>query len=923
MVIKLRGFGIKSLLASKSLIPLTTPRHVHFSPQGFIQKSLSHPLLTCSFSGHHLSDEMPQRGGIVFHILKLLKHTSLDTNLIASIHCLSVKSDAISDLSARTSLLTAYARAHDLDSSMALFDEAVARDVIIWNAIINAFVLNRHFQTSIVLFQEMVKGFGEYDSTTLVIMLSALSRTHNLRHGTALHGMIIKRCFDLDVYLCNALVDMYAKCGDWNSSELVFGGMEVKDATSWNSMINGSLYNDLPVKSVFYFREMSHSFVRADEVSLSGVISACSYLEELFAFGESVHGWVIKLGYQGIPLSSVSNSLISFYSRHGDVETAEVVFKRLVHRNVVSWNSMISGLMENGRFDQALDFFREMQKTSATQPDSVTVVTVIPVCGELNLLHRGKSIHGFTIRRELDRMDCTIANSLLDMYLKCDDIATANLLFRTMANRDLISWNTMISGYSQNISLKREARVLLSELLQTDLGCSLATLLAILPACTCPKDLSFGKAVHCWMLKFGFANTVLAVNALMLMYINCEDLTASSVLLKSILSVSDVISWNTIIVGYVQNGYCKEALEAFVFMRCSLFLNPDSITLVSVLSACGHLESLFHGCFIHAFALKSSVDCDVRVRNALITMYFRCQDIISAESVFQMDGDRNLCSWTCMISGFVQNKESGRALEIFHHMEDFVPNEISIVGILCACTQLGNLRLGKEINGHVFRFELQTNVFISSALVDMYSKCGRLDTAIRVFEISAEKSISSWNSLISAYGFHGHGRKAIVLFLKMCELGVEATESTFIALLSACSHSGLVDEGWKFYNLMSEKFGIHPTVKHHVCMVDMLGRAGRLGEAYEFVKKMPDIPEPGVWGALLSACNDHADLKLGKSIGEHLFASEPENAGYYVTVSNLCAYYGLWSDAVNIRSMIRDRGLVKPAGRSAVDVLNG
>jgi len=276
-----------------------------------------------------------------------------------------------------------------------------------------------------------------------------------------------------------------------------------------------------------------------------------------------------------------------------------------------------------------------------------------------------------------------------------------------------------------------------------------------------------------------------------------------------------------------------------------------------------------------------------------------------------------------MISGYVQNKEGGRALEIFHHMEDLIPNEISIVGILCACTQFGNLRLGKEINGHVFRFELQTNAFISSALVDMYSKCGRLETAIQVFESSAKKSISSWNSMISAYGFHGHGRKAIVLFLKMCELGVKATESTFIALLSACSHSGLVDEGWEFYNLMSEKFGIKPTVEHHVCVVGMLGRAGRLGEAYEFVKKMPDKPEPDVWGALLSACNDHADLQLGKSIGEHLFASEPENAGYYVTVSNLYAYYGLWSDAVNIRSMIRDRGLVKPAACSAIYVLNG
>jgi pentatricopeptide repeat protein len=251
-------------------------------------------------------------------------------------------------------------------------------------------------------------------------------------------------------------------------------------------------------------------------------------------------------------------------------------------------------------------------------------------------------------------------------------------------------------------------------------------------------------------------------------------------------------------------------------------------------------------------------------------------------------------------------------------MEDCVPSEISIVGIICACTQLGDYRQGKSIHGHVVRSGLQKNVFISASLVDMYCKCGRLDIAVRVFEASAEKSIAGWNSMISAFGFHGHGLRSIELFWKMIDSGTKATRSTFIALLSACSHSGLIDEGWKYYHLMSEKFGIIPTPEHHVCIVDMLGRAGRLQEAHRFVESLSSQQAHGVWGALLNACSSKSELKMGESIARHLLNLEPENSGYYVTISNLYAYRDMWSGAVQVRSILQDKGLMKPRGHSIV-----
>jgi pentatricopeptide repeat protein len=392
-------------------------------------------------------------------------------------------------------------------------------------------------------------------------------------------------------------------------------------------------------------------------------------------------------------------------------------------------------------------------------------------------------------------------------------------------------------------------------------------------------------------------------NAFIHMYISCGDSLAAFSMMEGIIPVSDIVSWNAIIVGCVQNGNYKDALEAFQFMCSSLAMRPDRITLVSILSACGNLNQQSLGKSIHGMALKDSLAFNLRVENALLAMYFRM-------------GDKNLCSWNCMVSGFVQNNKGWRALQFYQKMEDFTPNEISVVGIICACTQLGDYRHGRSIHGHVVRSALN-NVFISASLVDMYCKSGRLDIALTVFEVS-EKSIAGWNSMISAFGFHGHGLKSIELFWKMNDSGVKATRSTFIALLSACSHSGLIDEGWKYYHLMSEKFGIIPTTEHHVCIVDMLGRAGRLREAHKFVESISSQQTHGVWGALLCACSSKNELKITESIANHLLSLDPENSGYHVTLSNLYAYRGMWSGAVQVRSILQDKGLMKLRGHSIV-----
>ncbi|KAK7309450.1 hypothetical protein RJT34_06191 [Clitoria ternatea] len=871
----------------------------------------------------HLFEKMPQRAlhfrDINFELIDYIKLSLKNPKIVTATaaHCAALKIGVLAHLPTSTSLLTVYSKAGDFTSSKNLFAEIQNKDVISWNAIVAASLENKCYRKAMDFFEKMIKAETGFDSTTLLLMVSASLHMKRFDHGRAIHCVSIKSGMLMDISLGNALIDMYAKCGDLSSSEWLFEEMEYKDVVSWNSIMRGSLYNSDPEKSLYYFKRMIFSEETADNVGLSCAISASSNLGEL-AFGQSIHGLGIKLGYKDSSHVSVANSQISFYSQCEDVEAAETLFREIEEKDIVSWNAMMEGFASNGKINGVFDHLFEMQTIGSFQPDMVTLTTILPLCAELMLSKEGRTIHGFAIRRQMVFDHLPLLNSLIDMYSKCNLVKKAKLLFSSTAERDLVSWNAMISGYSQNKYFD-EAQILFRDMLRHGPNCSSSTVFAVLSSCNSLNSLHFGKSVHCWQLKSGFLNNILLVNFLMHMYFNCGDMATSFTILQENLALADIASWNTLIVGCVRSGHFKEALETFMLMRQEPPFNYDSITLVNVLSACANLELFNLGKSLHGLALKSPFGSDTRVPNSLITMYDRCRDINSARIVFKFCSLPNLCSWNCMISALSHNRESREALELFRLLH-FEPNEITIVSVLSACTQIGVLRLGKQVHAHVFRTDIQDNSFISAALIDMYSNSGRLDTALQVFRHSREKSESAWNSMISAYGYHGNGGRAIKLFHEMCESGTRVTKSTFVSLLSACSHSGLVNQGLWYYNSMLEKYGVQPETEHQVYVVDMLGRFGRVDEAYEFTKGLQSNVSSGILGTLLSACNYHGELKLGKQVAELLFELEPQNVGYYISLSNMYVAAGSWKDAADVRQLIQDQGLRKPAGFSLIDV---
>ncbi|KAJ1396827.1 Tetratricopeptide-like helical domain superfamily [Sesbania bispinosa] len=400
----------------------------------------------CFCTDIQLFEEMPQRRlhlrdihfELVVDYIKLsLKKPKIVTATVA--HCAALKIGALAHLPISTSLLTVYSKAGDFTSSRDLFDEIHNRDVIAWNAIVAASLENNCYKTAIDFFEKMIKAQTGFDSTTLLLMVSASLHMKNFDQGRAIHCVSIKSGMLVDISL----------------------------------IMRGSLYNGDPEKSLYYYKRMIFSEEIADHVSLSCAISACSSLGEL-AFGQSLHGQGIKLGYEDSSHVSVSNSLISLYSQCEEVEAAKTVFRAIAYKDIVSWNAMMEGFASNEKINKVFDLLIEMQATVSFEPDIVTLTTILPLCAELMLSREGRTIHGFAIRRQMVSDHLALLNSLIDMYSKCNLVEKAQLLFNSTTERDLVSWNAMISGYSHN-KYTEEAQNLFRELLRWGLNCSSST----------------------------------------------------------------------------------------------------------------------------------------------------------------------------------------------------------------------------------------------------------------------------------------------------------------------------------------------------------------------------------------------------------------------------------------------------------------
>jgi len=631
--------------------------------------------------------------------------------------------------------------------------------------------------------------------------------------------------------------------------------------------------------------------------------------------GEAVHALALKLGL--FSDAFVGNALIAMYGKCGLVESAVKVFETMPNRNLVTWNSMMYACSENGGFEECCGVFKGLLSEEGLVPDVATMVTVIPACATLGEVGMGMVLHGLAFKLGISE-EVTVNNSLVDMYLKCGYMGEAKVLFDMNGERNIVSWNTMIGGYSKVGDFRGVFALLREMLVEEKVKVNEVTVLNILPACS--EELLTLKELHGYALRRGFQSEELVANAFVAAYAKCSLLDSAERVFCG-MEEKTVSSWNALIGAHAQNGLPRKALDLYLVMRDS-GLNPDPFTIGSLLLACAHLKFLRSGKEIHGFMMRNGLELDKFLGISLLSLYIQCGGISRAKLIFDKMGNKSLVCWNAMISGFTQNELPCEALDTFRQMlsSGIEPQEIAVMCVLGACSQVSSLQLGKEVHSFALKAHLSDNTFVICALIDMYAKCGCMEHSQNIFDRVNNKDEAVWNVMIAGYGIHGHGLKAVELFELMQNNGCRPDSFTFLGVLMACNHAGMVTEGLKYLGQMQSLYGVKPKLEHYACVIDMLGRAGYLKEALKLVNEMPDEPDSGIWSSLLSSCRNYGDLDIGEEVSKRLLALEPDKVENYVLLSNLYAGLGKWDEVRKVRHRMEEIGLHKDAGCSWIEI---
>ncbi|XAR52519.1 hypothetical protein NMG60_11020646 [Bertholletia excelsa] len=615
----------------------------------------------------------------------------------------------------------------------------------------------------------------------------------------------------------------------------------------------------------------------------------------------------------------ISSRVVNLYAYLGNVPLSRCTFDHMPRKDAYTWNSMISAYVRNTQFHEAANCLCEMLLNSEVRPDFYTFPPVLKACRSL---YDGKKIHGYVYKLGFE-WDVFVAASLVHMYCRFGSPEVAHKIFINMPSRDRGSWNAMISGFCQNGN-SAEALGVLEEMRLEGMKMDCITVSTILPACAQMDDILHGMLIHLYVIKHGLEFDLFVCNALINMYAKFGNLGNAQKIFDQML-IKDLVSWNSIIAAYEQNANPDIAINFFGGMQSNR-IQPDVLTLVSLASSIAQTRDCQNGKLVHGFILRRCWFADdIVIGNAVVDMYAKLGIIDYARRVFEGIPFKDVVSWNTMITGYGQNGLASEAIKIFCMMEeavDITPNQGTWVSILPAYSHLGALKQGMSSHGRILKAALHLDVYIGTCLIDLYGKCGRLDDAMALFYEVPRTSSVPWNAIISCHGIHGHGETSMHLFRAMQDEGVKPDHVTFLSLLTACSHCGLVDQGQWCFHAMQEEYGIEPSLKHYGCMVDLFGRAGYLEKAYNFIKTMPRQPDASVWGALLGACRIHGNVELGKVASDCLFEVDSENVGYYVLLSNIYANIGKWEGVDEVRSLARDRGLKKTPGWSSIEINN-
>lgn len=610
---------------------------------------------------------------------------------------------------------------------------------------------------------------------------------------------------------------------------------------------------------------------------LNHLLQICCSSKSLI-HGKQIHQQIIQGGLGQNPF--LLTKLVQMYADCDHLLSARILFDQLSQPNVFAWTAIIGFYSRHGMFQKCVRSYAEMI-LKGVLPDEYVFPKVLKVCAQSSCINAGMQIHKDVIMTGFE-FSSEVCNSLIEMYSKCLDVQNAKRVFDEMVRRDLFSWNLMISGYVYNGLL--ELAVKLLDRMKLDV---------------CEPDVVTWNIIMDAYCQMGL----------------CNDAWSIFERIKQ----PNIISWTTLITGYSRIGKHEVSLRIFRDMIGSGTVSPDLDCLSGVIVSCRHLGSLCGGREIHSYGIKmkSCIAFYKSVGAALLTTYAKYGRIQDAKNVFKLMDQADVVTWNAMILGFVDLGFEHPALECFSKMQraGIKNDQTTISTVLPVC----DLKSGKQIHAFIRKscFDLVTPVW--NALIYMYSKCGCIRSASLVFSNMITRDVVSWNSMIGGFRMHGLGQAALELLKEMRKTGLNPDSMTFTSILSACSHSGLVNEGLEVFHNIMRDYSLTPSMEHYACIVDMLARAGRLQDAVSFIQRMPLEPDKSIWGTLLAASRSHQNVNVAKLAAERLVLLEPEHSGHYVTLSNIFARAGRWDDAVRVRKQMETRGTVKPLGNSWIE----
>ncbi|EXB75081.1 hypothetical protein L484_002711 [Morus notabilis] len=820
------------------------------------------------------------------------------------IHCVVLRTGFEKNVVVQTALIDLYAKCGCLRNARNVLDKIPEPDLVSWNALISGYSLNGLDWEAVEAFRRFFLMDFKPNVSTFASMIPVCARLRWFKIGRSLHGFAVKCGYLGNDFLVPALVSMYAGDMDLCSARNLFDFMLQKNVATWNAMIFAYTQMKMPVEAFVMFRTMLQKGVQPNLITFVSIIPSCeNFVFNSKSLGESLHASAIRHG-SGNQLP-VSAALLSMYAKFGDLGSANYIFYHMPNRDRLSWNALISGYVYNGLWELSLSAFSEMQ-SAGFDADEVSIVSIISACSKLDAFWLGKSVHTFTLRNGFES-NLNVSNALLAFYAGCHQLFSCFKLFHEMPIRSTISWNTLISCCVHNSEPERTATVL-HQMQNEGLELDPVTLISILPIFTENKKIGQGMAIHCYTVKSGFALDISLVNALISMYCNCGDLHAAKFLFEDMPEKSSV-SWNAMMTGFRCRGLHKDVMILFGRMLTE-GKRPNHITLLNLLPACCNQ---LQGKSIHAFAIRTGVAQETPFVTSLVIMYARFDNIRLCRLLFQMGKKEDISLWNALMSVHTQMKNPRKAIALFPNLLQIglEPDNFTVLSLIAACIQLNSLKLADSTMAYSICKGFDKEIAINNALIDLYARCGNISTARKLFNRLKEKDDVSWSVMINGHGLNGDGKAAFDLFQQMKLSGLKPDRIIYSTLLSACSHSGLAEEGRRVFNSMVES-GISPGVEHYACLVDLLARTGNLREAYDVVKELlPCKSSTSLLESLLGACSIYCNVELGEKISRTLFNLDPENPRAYVMLHNIYAAAGRWADAERVRSEIGTRRLRK------------